>query len=297
MPKASLRNPAAVVLSGLSLLAVPWSLRAQPTGLPDIAPSKMKSPTVQEAAAKAVAVRLVAESMSLQPGAASTLGLTFDIAEGWNLYWRNPGDSGTPITVKFESPQGVTIGEAQWPTPERDVFPGDLLDYVYKRRVTLLFPIRLDSSLSNASGPVTVRAQVKWLVCREACVMGEREVELTIPISNTPTPSADAMRFEQARVRLPRTRAEQPDPPVAAAWDGRTLALSCLGADELIYFPYEDEPQPADALAAGITAGPRLTLTYSSVEAGARVRGVLQVRRAGRTTFHLVESPPAPPNP
>lgn len=270
---------------------------AQSPGLPELTPTMAKKSTdIADEAEKAVAVRLISESSALIPG--GTIGVTFDIAKGWNLYWRNAGDSGLPITVKFETPEGVTIGEPQWPTPERHVLPGDLLDYVYTRRVTLLFPITASPSLAHSSNGapalITIKAQAKWLVCKEACVPGERTIELTLPIATDAKPSTDAPLFAAARDRLPRTQAEQSSPIVSASWDKRTLRLASTGADELTFFPYEGESQPEDSLTQGDANRDALALSYAKAETGARIAGVLVVRRLGRTTYHVVEPPPLP---
>jgi thiol:disulfide interchange protein DsbD len=280
-----------VACSGLGALIPANVVHAQSPTVPDFGNPARKALSVQEEAAQAVSVRLIAESTALQPGNPSTLGVTFDIAEGWNLYWRNPGESGAAITVKFDPVPGVTIGEPQWPAPERHLLPGELLDYVYTKRVTLLFPVTIASTVTDQ---IALRARVQWLVCREACVPGERRVELRLPLSNAPSPSADRPLFDQTRARLPRTIADQPSPAFTAAWEGRSLRLACAGAVRMTFFPYEDEPLPADALAAGHAASDRLALHYPAAEPGNRVRGVLEIRRESLTTFHLVESPPVP---
>ncbi|MBL8746293.1 MAG: hypothetical protein JNK58_08065 [Phycisphaerae bacterium] len=250
-----------------------------------------------EEAERAVQARLFVESAPVAPGSPLTLALHFEIAPGWNLYWRNSGDSGLPITVKFEAPQGVTIGEARWPTPERHILPGDLLDYAYTRRVTLLFPMSIDPAAAATSTPVTIKANAKWLVCKEACVPGERALEITLPSTIEPLSSRDAELIASARATLPRSAADQTSPIVGVAWSGRALQLSCTGADELIFFPYEGDAQPDDALQNGHVFRDRLSLSYASAETGAPVLGVLQVKRLGQTTYHLIEAPPVPKEP
>lgn len=276
------------------------SVNAQSPGLPELAPSMTrKASNVADEADKAVNVRLISESSVLVPGRTSTIGVNFDIAPGWNLYWRNAGDSGLPITVKFETPEGLTIGEPMWPTPERHVLPGDLLDYTYTRRVTLLFPVTLSASSTPNSGPVKIKAVAKWLVCKEACVPGERAIELSLPIASSSSASADADLIASARARLPLTLSEQPAPIIRVAWQGRTLELACTAAEELMFFPYEGDTQPEDALQNGSAKRESLRLSYQSAETGQPVRGVLQVKRLGNVTYHLIEAPavPSPPHP
>lgn len=293
-----LPSPKQILAVMLTAVFSAGDLIAKMPSVPQLAPSLIpKVRGVEDDAEKAVNARLLCDGTALVPGRAATIGITFDIAPGWNLYWRNPGDSGLPISVKFDSPPGITIGEALWPVPEREVLPGDILDYIYRRRVTLLFPVAASPTLSPSSGSVTIKADLKWLVCKEACVPGARSIEMTIPISSIAEASKDLHLIESARQRLPRSSAEQPTPMVSVKWAGRTLEVSCTGAEELIFFPYEGDPQPEDALVQGRRAADRLRLSYNDAETGVPVRGVLEVRRSGQTTFHKIESPPVPPGP
>lgn len=248
----------------------------------------------EQQAADAVTVRIIHEGTALVPGRPSTLGVTFDIDPGWNLYWRNPGDSGLPITIQFTAPEGISIGEPRWPTPERHVLAGDILDYVYRRRVTLLFPIVASPSLSPSAGLIAIKAHAKWLVCKEACFTGERSIEISIPLATEAAPGLDAQLIQSARDRLPRAATELTSPMIHAAWTGRDLTLACTGADQLTFFPYEGEAQPSNALDAADQKAERLTLDYRDAPAGAPARGVLVVQRLGSTTYHLVEAPPVP---
>jgi thiol:disulfide interchange protein DsbD len=39
-----------------------------------------------------------------------TLGLTFELDQGWHVYWQNPGDSGGPPVVLWQPASGVRSG-------------------------------------------------------------------------------------------------------------------------------------------------------------------------------------------
>ena len=68
-----------------------------------------------------VRVEMGLDRSAIPPGGGATIGVRFVIEDGWHLYWRNNGDSGLPIGVTFEAPEGVRIGPIQWPAPERPV--------------------------------------------------------------------------------------------------------------------------------------------------------------------------------
>lgn len=259
-----------------------------------MSPASAAAPAdLADEASKAVSIRLVCDSAALVPGRPATLAMVFDIARGWNLYWRNPGDSGAPIEVEFDLPEGVTVGEAMWPAPQREVLEGDILDYVYRRRAALLFPISVSSGMRADAGPAALTARARWLVCREACVPGERTTRLLIPVASQAPPGADRGIFDEARARLPLPSPES----LRTEWRGKTLVLALDGADELTFFPYETDPMPDDALERGRVAGGQMQLTYKNARAGDRARGVLEVRRGEAHAFHEVVSPPWPGDP
>lgn len=275
-----------LIAAGLSVMTLP----ALAQNTPDLGVSKPKQAPLEERAAKAVTVKLITETTSVAPGRVGTVGLSFRIAKGWHLYWRNSGDSGAPISWKFRVPDGVTIGEPSWPTPIRKVAPGDILDYIYEDEVTLLFPLVLSAGRS-ASESIQIEADVDWLVCSEACVPGSRTVKLTVPVSEELKPSSDAGLIAGARARVPGAQSDAPGPAVEWRVVEERLEVSCAGADKLTFFPYEGDLQPRDILDQGSVEGPRLRLTYGSAPAAGATLGVLEVVRQGRTTFHLIGGP------
>ncbi len=250
--------------------------------------------TLAEAAAKAVHARLISETGALIPGGSAVIGLTFDIAPGWHLYWHNPGDSGLPISWEFDGPDTLRIGEALWPAPDRSISAGDILDYTYSDRVTILLPVELSSEHPMGSA-VRVRAKLSWLVCREGCVPGGTEVELAIPTAATSSPGAESARFEQARARLPQPADSLARQGGSVAWQDTTLTVSVPGAESLAFYPYaSDFAQPLGLIEDGEANGSTLTIRYRLTgESGSAIRGIVQVNREGRRWYHLVDvSPP-----
>jgi len=246
-----------------------------------------KSP-VDEATA-AVKVRLISETKELVPGKAATIGLTFELAKGWHIYWRNAGDSGLPTGFNFEVPEGVTIGEARWPVPLRYMGEGQVLDYIYEDRVTLIFPVVVSPALSPSAGSIEIKAKVDWLVCKEACFPGKTSVSLSLPIAMETSPSADAGLIAAARMRLPSKVEKDTTTVVAASLDGEVLKITSEGAREMLFFPFEGDIQPADPHGEGQSKGSTLSLTYSNLAPGTRVRGVVEARHERETFFRVVD--------
>ena len=70
------------------------------------------------------------------------LGVDMKIKEGWHIYWRNPGDSGLPTTIRWNPHPRLSPGEIHWPRPSRFDEDG-ITTYGYSDRVTLLVPVSL----------------------------------------------------------------------------------------------------------------------------------------------------------
>lgn len=239
-----------------------------------------------------VQARLGSEFGAVWPGKETTLAVVLDVAPGWHIYWKHPGDAGMPTSVDLTLPEGLVAGDVQWPAPERFVADG-IASFGYEGQVTLLVPVRAAADLKPGQG-VTVRGRVEWLVCNEGgCLPGGADVELSLHVADgaaAPLPTPDAGLIAAARRAVPGAA---PD-GLRASWaeDGRTLVLELPGAAALAFYPCRPEQiGPADLATRGAVEGARLELTYPE---GFRheVAGVLAVRRAdGATTHHEVVVP------
>src|SRR5262245_34862565 len=85
-------------------------------------------------------VQLVAERLPVQPDRPFRVGLRFRMQPGWHVYWKNPGDSGTPPSVEWTVPAGWSAGEIEWPTPRR-IFAGPFVSFGYEGEIVLPVPV------------------------------------------------------------------------------------------------------------------------------------------------------------
>ncbi len=239
-----------------------------------------------------VQARLGSDFGAVVPGKEATLAVVLQVAEGWHIYWRHPGDAGMPTSVELALPPGLTAGEVQWPAPRRYVHEG-IASFGYEGEVTLLVPVRAAADLPSGQG-VTIRARVEWLVCNpDGCLPGGADVEVRLHVSDgkaAPLPTPEARLIAASRRLLPG--ATPADLRASWASDGRTLVLELPGAAGLAFYPYAPEQLgPADLATRGAVEGARLELTYPQ-NFDREVGGVLVVRRAdGATTHHDVVVP------
>ena len=188
-PNAVLRCRLPLFLSILLVIAAVFCARGQ-------AQTSVTAPHLK--------VSLVADRGSVSPQASHTdvpphVGLLFDLEPGWHVYWTNAGDSGEPPEVKWTLPAGVSVGPLQFPAPKRLPL-GPLMDFGYEGQV--LLPAELHVAGSPAS-PVPITADVRWLVCRQACVPGKAHLTLELPLGAGDA-SAAAPLFQKTFAAMPK---------------------------------------------------------------------------------------------
>ncbi len=145
-------------------------------------------------------VKLLAARSGVVPGEPLDVALAFELAEGWHIYWTNPGDSGGPPTVVWKLPDGFVAGPLGFPGPKRQVddmggirLSSNILEGAPVFTVQISTPPRIDAN------EVTLEAQVAWLICREQCVREKAVVSLTLPVVKDAQPANEALFARAAR--------------------------------------------------------------------------------------------------
>ena len=146
---------------------------------------------------------LIADVSAIEPGKPFNLGVRLKMQHDWHVYWKNPGDSGLPVTLEPSGPAGFTFGAMQWPLPIEFDQPGDIAGYGYTDVV--LFPLEVKAPATLAPGS-TVRFAVKstWLACKDVCIPGGATLELELPIATKAGPSNTEL-FTEWQAKLPST--------------------------------------------------------------------------------------------
>ena len=171
----------------------------------DVQANTIKTPHVE--------VELLSDSATLSPGTSAMLGIRVRHAPGWHTYWTNPGDAGYALRLFWALPEGVTVGNIQWPLPKR-IFTGDpkapITNFGYDGEVLLLIPISVGSTVKEDQ-TLALLARADWLVCRDMCIPEEGELTLSLPVratGSTPMASSNASAFSAATGKLPTPAAD-----------------------------------------------------------------------------------------
>ncbi len=146
--------------------------------------------------------RLVSERTGFAPGETVWVALSQKLQEGWHVYWKNPGDSGLPLELKWTLPAGYSAGDVVYPTPE-PISVGPLVNFGFHGEPIFLVPITAPADAQSGAA-VEVKLTARWLICAEICVPEEGDFSFMLPVSDAPETNADeAGLFAKARAATP----------------------------------------------------------------------------------------------
>ena len=239
-------------------------------------------------------VELVSGVDAVVAGEPFELAVRMKTDPGWHVYWKNPGDSGLPVSVRWDLPEGFKAGDVHWPVPDRLEEAG-LTTYGYPQGVFLIADITPPAP--SAGDTVTLKARVEWLACEKICVPGKADLLLNLPVSTAASPSAWAYELARTREQWPR-----PSPwPVSAFADARSIGLNVgvpvneqSAITSLEFFPDRDDIIVHSAVQTlrATGRGLELSIPRSEVQPGQVdfLSGILVVRDAQgkRRAFEVV---------
>ncbi len=241
-------------------------------------------------------VQLVAPQDQLYPSGSNVIGLYFKLEPGWHVYWKNAGDAGEPPHIHWTLPDGVTAGPMQFPAPSRLPL-GPLMDFGYEDEV--LFPLKLNVAPTVKDGKAVLDAKVDWLVCRERCIPGKAELQMTLQLLSKEPTVASGSSVDSALVKRLASSLPKPLPGNYKAVFQPTATGFRLGVDtgqhekQAVFFPADqnilDNPAPQKALpsARGFVLDLKKDATLAANPA--QLAGVLELSN-GRA-FDLVAFP------
>ncbi len=176
-----------------------------------------------------VNIELIAEDETLQPGHDASLLMAFTIEPGWHLYGPGSNNINGPPIISWTLPEGIQIGQIQWPQPERFT-EGGVTGFGYTGTTYCLIPLQVATTAQSTE--YTIKATISWIACSTLCVPGKTDVSLSIMAAAGPPQKSDKCKdiFVKARQGLQQNEAEQKAPVYgvkpqieAQSWYKRTL--------------------------------------------------------------------------
>src|SRR5215468_9862585 len=142
-PSAMSRVLCALALA-VAVVIAPGALRAQEAASPWFTTEQGR-------------VRLIAASPSVGTDEQVWLGLQFELAPHWKIYWRSPGDAGYPPHLDWAGAQNLAGVAVAWPAPERFTVLG-FETMGYENAVVLPITARL----TKPGEPLHLRAALQY---------------------------------------------------------------------------------------------------------------------------------------
>ncbi|MDY0883964.1 protein-disulfide reductase DsbD family protein [Dongia soli] len=200
------------LLAGFVLLAV--AVQACP------APAKAESVSSETVTTDQTEVSLISAVTGTGDLKTIPLGLHFTLKPGWKTYWRSPGDAGYPVTIDYQGSRNLAGADIAWPAPHRFQLFG-LQTFGYSKEV--VFPI--SARPQEPGQPMTIRAQIRYLVCETVCIPYTANLTLAMPAAPADL-SDDAPLINKFRSLVPGdgARAGFRLTQFGVATDGRLVA-------------------------------------------------------------------------
>lgn len=148
-------------------------------------------------------IQLISEQSAIVPDETFWIGIDMDIREGWYVYYRNPADSGMPLTVEWTHEEDFNISDIKWPYPQWKDIPGDLTSYAYADSMLYMMEATAPEDLDSGD-QTTLKVTADWLICEKVCIPENAELELTLDVAEKPTFNEEHLTlFSEMREKLP----------------------------------------------------------------------------------------------
>lgn len=144
-------------------------------------------------------LELLTEKTELSAGETATIALEQMIAPHWHTYWKNPGDSGAAPIINWTLPDGWSVSDIIWQTPDKIPY-GPLLNYGYSNSALLMQNLTAPEDYQGE--PVTLTADIEVLVCEDICIPEYDTLSVTLNAGNAPS-SYDQDIIQSSKKDLP----------------------------------------------------------------------------------------------
>jgi len=189
-------------------------------------------------------IRLISEVAHINEGRDFWIGVYFNLASDWHIYWRNPGDAGLAPKFAWRLPEGFRVVEIRWPFPET-IMLGGLANFGYTDQVLIPVMLRPPATMPE-NEPVSIQLSAEWLVCKEECIPESAQLTIALPVKSTPAVTDDQWQdtFNTTREKLPLTDIGW---NIRAEYDDNSIRLKLSPPvwytgqhDQLRFYPLEE---------------------------------------------------------
>lgn len=156
-----------------------------------------------------VTMEAAAVFSQVAPGGTMPVAVRFTIPEAWHIYWKDAGNAGVPTELRVKAPPNVKIGPVRYSRPMSIDDPAGVV-LGYERSALLVFNATVDPTATEGQW-VELTIEASWMVCKKACYLGSRKVDVRFPVNQTaaaPGPGLGKAWLEAASIPQPLTAAQ-----------------------------------------------------------------------------------------
>ncbi len=194
------------------------------------------------------------------------LVVRFEIDAKWHLYWQNPGDAGVAPSVTLELPMGWKQLGLHFPRPQ---ILGTHSERSYGYETSLDVLVELKPPPAPLPESIDLTATIKWMACKEACVVETNRISCIVPAGVQPVPTPTRARAYPTRLPAGFSATITRKTDTGAATGALTLEITAptatLAGRGALFIP---DDCPGIEFVAGI--GP-VPLTQSGEKSSARI--------------------------
>ncbi len=137
-------------------------------------------------------------------GSTFRAGVLFNMAPGWHIYWRNPGDAGMPTRLIWFA-EGASFGKQSWPIPKvnRDE-QAKMTTYEYGGQTLITVPVTVEPV--HKGERLNLKVRVNLLACKQACIPGSITMSRYVAVGKDQEalPREERWTFQRFKGHLPR---------------------------------------------------------------------------------------------
>lgn len=233
----------------------------------------LAAPLALCADADPVRVELITSHQEIKAGDELDVAVQFHLQEGWHTYWKNPGQAGAPVSVKWQLPSGFTVSDVSWPTPTSFEENGMTI-YGYDKDFLLLARIKTPSSFDKDS--FEIGAVASWVACGDYCMPGKKILLQNVFVGSERVSEMAKTLFHAAKEAIP---AKSPKIIESAG----SLLVDIPNVTRAIFIP--DQGSRAKVQ---VTQDKKILIS----EFEGPVKGVLQVEQEGRLSSYELDHVP-----
>ena len=184
---------------------------------------------------EALKAELISEVSAAEPGKTFLVGLHLQHPPGTHTYWKHPGIVGLATRIDWSLPEGVTVGEIQWPAPQR-VMMAEYEAQGYEGETLLMCPVTVPSGFKEKT--LILNARVSWMHCGKTChPVTDQPFSISLPVGPALVNERTRPLFGAFQALVPR-----PEPlwKVAVKREGNWIDLTLESTDPTRTRPFSE---------------------------------------------------------